>query len=396
MACPKDLPQIYVAIAPSDPRRLYATLCADRARGRLGVYRSDDGGENWAQITTIRAPQGASAAAIFPVPRVDPKNPDLVYVASTVTMRSTDGGKTWIGISRRARRRRLPEPLDQSRQPQHYSAGQRSGRSGHREWRRDLEFLVQPADGAALPRHCRQFFPLPRLRGAAGERLRLHFHPRQRRRDHFSRMASGRRDRIWLCGARSAAIPTSSTARAATKFRNFIGPPAKCRTSRRSRCAIRNTAPTAPSRSMFSPVDPHMLYYATNVLFKTTDGGNSWQTISPDLTREHPGHSSQRWHAGAKDRRRQTARRDLCARALVQDAEHHLGGHRRRPDLDHERRRKKLDRHHSARTDRVEQGHADFASHFDDQTRTLRSAGFASTTCILISTARTMAARPGS
>ena len=41
--------------------------------------------------------------------------------------------------------------------------------------------------------------------------------------------------------------------------------------------------------TMFSPVDPHILYFASNVLFKTTDGGNSWQTISPDLTRENPG-----------------------------------------------------------------------------------------------------------
>ena len=39
---------------------------------------------------------------------------------------------------------------------------------------------------------------------------------------------------------------------------------------------------------MFSPVDPHILYYASNVLFKTTDGGNTWQTISKDLTRENP------------------------------------------------------------------------------------------------------------
>ncbi len=40
---------------------------------------------------------------------------------------------------------------------------------------------------------------------------------------------------------------------------------------------------------MFSPLDPHILYFASNVLFKTTDGGNSWQTISPDLTRAKPG-----------------------------------------------------------------------------------------------------------
>ncbi|PYQ36957.1 MAG: glycoside hydrolase, partial [Acidobacteria bacterium] len=40
---------------------------------------------------------------------------------------------------------------------------------------------------------------------------------------------------------------------------------------------------------IFSPVDPHVLYYATNVLFKTTDAGTSWQEISKDLTRENPG-----------------------------------------------------------------------------------------------------------
>src|SRR5713226_409055 len=40
---------------------------------------------------------------------------------------------------------------------------------------------------------------------------------------------------------------------------------------------------------MFSPVDAQILYYTSNVLFKTTDRGLSWETISPDLTRPHPG-----------------------------------------------------------------------------------------------------------
>ncbi len=44
---------------------------------------------------------------------------------------------------------------------------------------------------------------------------------------------------------------------------------------------------TAPL--IFSPVDPHTLYLGSNVLFKTTDGGNNWQVISPDLTRGDPG-----------------------------------------------------------------------------------------------------------
>ncbi|MGB7198258.1 MAG: glycoside hydrolase, partial [Acidobacteriaceae bacterium] len=39
----------------------------------------------------------------------------------------------------------------------------------------------------------------------------------------------------------------------------------------------------------FSPVDPHTLYYAANHLFVTTDGGQSWKMISPDLSQEKTG-----------------------------------------------------------------------------------------------------------
>ena len=41
---------------------------------------------------------------------------------------------------------------------------------------------------------------------------------------------------------------------------------------------------TAPL--IFSAADPHVLYLGSNVLFATRDGGNSWQIISPDLTRD--------------------------------------------------------------------------------------------------------------
>ncbi len=37
---------------------------------------------------------------------------------------------------------------------------------------------------------------------------------------------------------------------------------------------------------VFSPADPHILYLGSNVLFKTTNGGQSWDIISPDLTRK--------------------------------------------------------------------------------------------------------------
>ena len=37
---------------------------------------------------------------------------------------------------------------------------------------------------------------------------------------------------------------------------------------------------------VFSPFDPHLLYFAANTLWATRDGGRSWKQISPDLTRK--------------------------------------------------------------------------------------------------------------
>src|SRR5216683_994198 len=93
---PSDLSQIYVAIAPSDAHRLYATLAT--GAGTLGVYRSEDSGESWARVTDDPRPAGRIGGGDLPVPKVDPKNPDIVYSASTVTMKSTDGGKTWTSF----------------------------------------------------------------------------------------------------------------------------------------------------------------------------------------------------------------------------------------------------------------------------------------------------------
>ncbi|HVB36990.1 MAG TPA: hypothetical protein VND92_00565, partial [Vicinamibacterales bacterium] len=46
-------------------------------------------------------------------------------------------------------------------------------------------------------------------------------------------------------------------------------------------------SPYAPL--LFSPADPHVLYLGGNVLFKTANGGHSWQVISQDLSSANPG-----------------------------------------------------------------------------------------------------------
>ena len=182
---PEDLVQINVAIAPSDPNRMYATLsttherAAMRSGAGLGVYRSDDAGESWTKITDDPRPALKIGGGDLPVPGVDSKNPDIVYSASIVTMRSTDGGKTWMSL------RGAPGGDDYQniwinpRQSQHPSAGERPGRAGEREQRGELELVVQPADRAALSRGDDEYVSLPAVRGAAGERVGVHFEPRQ-------------------------------------------------------------------------------------------------------------------------------------------------------------------------------------------------------------------------
>src|SRR5438046_7957430 len=93
---PKGIIQVDVAIAASRPSRLYASVATNEPS--VGIYRSDDAGENWTRITSDPRPALRIGGGDLPVPRVDPKNPDIVYSSSIVTMRSTDGGKTWTSL----------------------------------------------------------------------------------------------------------------------------------------------------------------------------------------------------------------------------------------------------------------------------------------------------------
>jgi photosystem II stability/assembly factor-like uncharacterized protein len=74
-------------------RRVYALIDAPRASG---LYASDDGGDNWKLVSTD--PRISSRAWYFSEVRVDPRNPDLVYVSNVSLYRSTDGGKTFVAI----------------------------------------------------------------------------------------------------------------------------------------------------------------------------------------------------------------------------------------------------------------------------------------------------------
>ncbi|HTW58088.1 MAG TPA: hypothetical protein VMD99_08160 [Terriglobales bacterium] len=283
---PKDLSQIYVAIAPSDPQRLYATLST--ASGKLAVYRSDDAGENWTQITDDPRPSGRIGGGDLPIPRVDPKNEDLVYVASTVTMRSTDGGKTWSGFR-----------------------GAPGGDDYQNLW-------INPNDGNIMLLVSDQGALVTVNRGESwsswyNQPTAQLYHAIADNSFPY-RVCAGQQESGSVC------ISTRGNDGAIT-FRDwhpvgvieygYVAPdplnPDLVYGGGRTEVSkfhwstgevqdvtpipVRNLKYRADRTEplMFSPVDPHILYYATNVLFKTSDGGTSWQAISEDLTRENPG-----------------------------------------------------------------------------------------------------------
>jgi len=283
---PKDLAQIYVAIAPSNSRRLYATVAT--ASGQLAVYRSDDAGETWSQITEDPRPSGRIGGGDLPIPRVDPKDPDRVYVASTVCMRSTDGGKTWAGF------RGAPGGDDYQNlwiNPNNGSVillvadqgaivtvnGGASWSSWYNQPTAQLYHAI--ADNSFPYRVCAGQQESGSVcissRGNDGAITFRDWHPVGVIEYGYVAPDPLNPDIVYGGGRTEVSKFHWSTG----QVQDVTPIPLRSPQYRANR--------TEPL--MFSPVDPNILYYATNVLFKTIDGGNSWQTISKDLTRENPG-----------------------------------------------------------------------------------------------------------
>jgi photosystem II stability/assembly factor-like uncharacterized protein len=83
------LGRIGLAAAPgSGGQRVYASIDAEQG---AGLYRSDDGGASWRQVSS----EASLASSYFARLTVDPKSPDTVYVMGRSLQKSTDGGKTF-------------------------------------------------------------------------------------------------------------------------------------------------------------------------------------------------------------------------------------------------------------------------------------------------------------
>ena len=327
-----------VVIDPSDPNIVYATLWEAREgpweNGEWngtggGIFKSTDGGQTWKQlagglpdgivqayvsiapaipsVSSLRSPpktrsistlrrrrcdlahrhhRPASQERIgggdLPVPMLDPKNPDVVYMTSTVTWKSTDGGKTWTGF------RGAPGGDDYQNiwinpnDPNIILIASDQGAivtvNGGESW---SSWYNQPtaqmyhvsADNAFPYRLCSGQQESGSVcissRGNDGEITFRDWHPVAA--EEYGYVAPDPLDPDIVYGGKLTRYDRR-TAQA-----QYIMPVAL----RTPDFRVVRTEPV-----VFSPVDPHLLYFAANTLWTTRDGGQSWKQISPDLTRK--------------------------------------------------------------------------------------------------------------
>ncbi len=278
---PKCADQVNVGIAASEPSRLYATVgCGPR----VGIYRSDDAGGHWYHVSTDTRPESdiGGAGGDLPVPKVDPKNPDVVYICSVVTWRSSDGGKTWLALKGAPGGDDYQNLWINPNHPDILLLGSDQGAEvsvdGGKTWSSWYNQLTAQvyhvnADNAFPYRLC------------SGQQ------------DSGSACVSSRGNwgqitmRDWLpAGGEEYGYlvpdplnPNLVYGGKLTRFDRLTG-----QTADVAPVPLRGAGYRALRTEpiVFSPVGPHILYFATNTLWETRDGGNSWTQISPDLSRK--------------------------------------------------------------------------------------------------------------
>jgi photosystem II stability/assembly factor-like uncharacterized protein len=276
----EGLGRMGIAFAPSNAKRIY--LIADAKEG--GLYRSDDAGQNWQQVSQDRRIWGRGW--YFNEVTVDPKNPDMVYVPNTSIYRSVDGGKSFTVFK-----------------------GDPTGPDYHELW-------IDPDDSKRMVLSCDQGAVVTHN---GGETWSSWYNQAT---GQFYHVATDRQFPYWVYGAQQDSGPAATPSASKYRFLNFhdwrpleagdengyIAPDPLNPGVIFGGFVSRQDFGTEQNQEMpptiahegafrrtwtlplvFSPLDAHVLYFGSQILFRTEDAGNSWQAISPDLTREDPG-----------------------------------------------------------------------------------------------------------
>jgi photosystem II stability/assembly factor-like uncharacterized protein len=276
---PEGITQANLAIAPSAPNRLIASVASP---GVVNLYRSDDAGESWAIITKDPRPAGRIGGGDLSVPRFNPKDPDVVIVASTVSWKSIDGGKTWSAFRGAPGGDDYQNVWINPNNPDVVLLGSDQGAvitvNGGKTW---SSWYNQPtaqmyhvnADNAFPYRLCsgqqESGSACVASRGNDGEITFREWHPVGA--EEYGYVVPDPLDPDVVYGGKLTRYD-----RRTGQAQNIMPKPFRSADFR-----VVRTQPV-----IFSPVDPHVLFFSTNTLWKTKDGGRNWDQISPDLTRK--------------------------------------------------------------------------------------------------------------
>ncbi|EAR01373.1 WD40/YVTN/BNR-like repeat-containing protein [Maribacter sp. HTCC2170] len=275
----QGLGRIGVAIAPSNSSKMYATVDAKK---NGGIYKSDDGGESWTLINTDYRLWGRGSD--FAEIKVHPKNEDIIFVGNIAAYKSEDGGKSWMSIK-----------------------GAPGGDDYHRIWINPIqpEIMLFAADQGAV------------ITVNEGKTWSSWYNQPTAQLYHVS---TDNQFPYWVYGGQqeSGAIAVASRSNGGQiSFREFMGvgadeyayvaPDPKDPNIVYGGRVIRFDKKTGQSQVvapevlrsgkvrflrtmplLFHPADDDLLIFGTNVVWKTLNGGQSWEEISPDLTRKQP------------------------------------------------------------------------------------------------------------
>lgn len=274
--------RIGIAIAPSQPSTVYAIIEAKDG----GVFRSDDQGTTWTRQSPLN-PRPMYYSQL----RVDPQHPDRVWVLGTELHKSIDGGRTFT-TERTGERIHVDhhalwiDPADGNHMMLGNDGGLYLTYDGARAWDFvDNLPIGQFYDIDVDDRDPYVIFGGTQDNGTWGVPVRTWngvgitnadvvnvaygdgFYTVTDPADPrylYANSQGGRAYRVHLATGEERGIrPVMADAADTLRF-NWSTP------------------------MLRSPHDPRTVYYGANRLFRTRDGGQSWDVVSPDLTRNLP------------------------------------------------------------------------------------------------------------
>ncbi len=281
---PKDhMGRIGLAAAPSQPDMLYAII--EENDEEKGLYRSTDFGNNWSK----RSSYMTTSPQYYNELIVDPHNPERLYSVNTFTSKSEDGGLSFAPISTQWRHVDDHALWIDPENTRHLYIGGDGG-------------VYETWDRGDTWRHVRNLS------------IAQFYRIQPDNESPFYNVCGGTQDNNSLCAPSRTTVVHGITnsdwnmvlggdgyePQIDPNDPNIIYPQAQygflARYDRRTQERVYITPKPASGENQYkwnwntplliSPHSPTRLYYAAEYLFRSDDRGDSWQKISPDLTRQ--------------------------------------------------------------------------------------------------------------